>query len=380
MIKKLTISQVLVYYDIPELFLAKDEVGTNFICLLAIYEDDDLLFVCTAVSSVRLMSFINGSTDLREIFKNPETGQFFQFSKLEGSYIEADFWEITELPEELLPEQGFKYQKEVAENNLILSETIEKNNAIIHLAVSDEHNNYSIDADDLGDVVKLYQTLIENSYKKAISTSNLKNKKFLSIPQNYKLRAFASSYSSFNIHLCSVGQVDLFGNTLIEMALVKFDELLQDFDNQDEYILSLRSVKGHTVSTFKKFVKKLIDRNLKVKHKWYSPAQDIVHFSIIDQPKAEKIYEILTLTEELGEERKEFKGQFVQVDVEKGTWRINNIEDNKEYSGEAESNLLQGITVETSTYKLECLEIIEELKVAEKEKIKYILQSIEKLD
>ena len=43
MIKKLTISQVLVYYDIPELFLAKDEVGTNFICLLVSYEDDEII-------------------------------------------------------------------------------------------------------------------------------------------------------------------------------------------------------------------------------------------------------------------------------------------------------------------------------------------------
>jgi len=73
-------------------------------------------------------------------------------------------------------------------------------------------------------------------------------------------------------------------------------------------------------------------------------------------------------------------GYLVQVDVEKGTWRIFNLEDEKEYSGEASRQILQGVTVETVNYKLTCLEIIEEPKVSEKEKTKYILQVIEKVE
>ena len=79
----------------------------------------------------------------------------------------------------------------------------------------------------------------------------------------------------------------------------------------------------------------------------------------------------------MAEERKEFEGYFVQVDVEKGTWRIYNLEDEKEYCGEVQDDLLQGVTVKTAIYKIDCLEIIEELKVAEKEKVKYILTKIE---
>lgn len=100
--------------------------------------------------------------------------------------------------------------------------------------------------------------------------------------------------------------------------------------------------------------------NIKIKHKWFAPNQDKVHFTFIDKPKAEKIYEILNLSEELAEETKIFTGFFVQVDVEKGTWRIFNLEDEKEYSGEATRQILQGVTVETVTYKLTCQEIMEE--------------------
>lgn len=379
MTKKLHISQVLIYYDLPELFVAKDEVETNYICLLLNVEGTEINYISTAISTFRLSEFINGNIDLRTIFTQSETKQYYYFDNID-EFIIATIWEKEILPEEFLPESGFNYKKPLDDNKLILNEALEKNNAIIHLAVSDLQDNYSIGADDLGDIVKLYQGIIENSYKKAISKQNLKDKKSYYIPQNYKLRAFASSRSSFNIHMYSTAQVDLFGNSIIELALKIFDDIGKDFDNQEKYIDLLRSVKGHTISSFKKLLKKLIDSDIKVKHKWYSLGQESVHYTIIDKIKAEKIYEVLNLTEELAEEIKVFIGYFVQVDVDKGTWRIFNLDDEKEYSGDTKGQLLQGITVETTNYKLTCLEIIEELKVAEKEKIKYTLQEVSKID
>jgi len=145
-------------------------------------------------------------------------------------------------------------------------------------------------------------------------------------------------------------------------------------------IEALRTVKGHTISSLKKLVKKMIDKKIKIKHKWFAPNRDVVHVTMIDRKKAEKLYDVLNLVEELAEETRVFIGYLVQVDVEKGTWRIFNLEDEKEYSGEASGQILQGVTVETVNYKLTCLEIIEELKVSEKEKTKYILQVIEKVE
>jgi hypothetical protein len=374
--KLLQIQQILVYYDIPEIFIATDEVETSYLCLLVDVDKNSIKYISTPISSKRLMDFINGKEDLREIYVFPETNQIYYFDKIED-IIEATIWN-KKLPEEFLPEKGFKFEKSLESDKLILSEALEKKNAIVHLAVSDSNNNYSIDADDLGDIVKLYQIIIENSFKKEVTRRKFKDKKSYYIPQNYKLRAFAASYSSFNLHFYSTSQVNLFGNSIIELALSKFEELIRDYDNEEEYINILRTVKGHTISSFKKLIKKLIDDNIKIKHKWYSLGQDNVHFSVLDKEKSEKIYNILSLSEELAEERKVFEGYFVQVDVKKGTWRIYNLEDEKEYSGEASKNeLLQGVTVKTKAYKVECIEIIEELKVAEKEKIRYILDKID---
>jgi len=379
MIKQLNISQILVYYDFPEIFVAVDSVGTNYLCLLVATDNGNTNYITTAISNKRLSSFINGSTDLRDIFEEPEIKQWFTFSQVIDS-IEAIEWNEASLPQDFLPEKGFLYHKQLQGDELILNEVIEKRNAVVHLAVSDSEDNYSIDADNLGDIVKLYQVIIENSYKKSLIQRNIKDKKQYYIPPNYKLRAFASSYSSFNLHFYSTSQTDLFGNAIIEMGLEKFDEITKDFDNEEDFITALRTVKGHTISSLKKLVKKLIDNNIKLKHKWFAPNQDKVHFTVIDKSKAEKIYAVLNLAEELAEETKTFLGYFVQVDVEKGTWRIYNLEDEKEYSGEATGQSLQGVTVETINYKLVCQEIIEELKVTEKEKTKYILQTIDKAE
>jgi len=64
-------------------------------------------------------------------------------------------------------------------------------------------------------------------------------------------------------------------------------------------IEALRTVKGHTISSLKKLVKKMIDKKIKIKHKWFAPNRDVVHVTMIDRKKAEKLYDVLNLVEEL---------------------------------------------------------------------------------
>jgi hypothetical protein len=376
--KNLIISQILVYYDLPEIFTAVDDVGTSYLCLLVSIDAQKTKYIATAISNKRLKSFINGIIDLRDIFENPEINQWLYFDNINGTII-ANEWRENSLPQEFLPEIGFIYKKQLQEEEVILKEVIEIKNAVVHLSISDSNNSSSIEINDLGDIVKLYQLILENSYKKSLSQHNIKEKKSFYTPANYKLRAFASSPGSFNIHLYSTSQIDLFGNSIIELGLEKFDEITKDFDNENDFIQSLRTVKGHTISSLKKLVTKLVDSDIKLTHQWLSPSQDKVHSTVIDKAKAEKIYAILNMSEELAEEIKPFFGYFVQVDIERGTWRIFNLEDQKEYNGEATRRNLQGLIVETMNYKLTCQEIIEEFKVTEKEKIRYILQTIEQI-
>ncbi|MEO6133735.1 MAG: DUF6575 domain-containing protein [Ginsengibacter sp.] len=377
--KKLNISQILVYYDMPELFIATDEVDTNYICLLLEVDENSPSYLSTAISANRLSKFIKGQIELRQVLIEPEINDWYSFN-IDNENIIAERTDIQNFPEIFLPEQGFYLNNEILDNSNIVQEVVQKDNAVVHLAISDDKDDFSIDTDDLGDIVKLYSVMLENSFKKGLIEHKVKEKKALIVPMNYKLRAFAASRASFNIHLYSKSQKDLFGNCMVEYGLEKIEQILTEYASDEELINSLKSLKGHAVSSFKKILKKILDENLKLKHKWFAPNQKEVHFKVLDTFKAQKIYDILNLSEELTEEVKELTGVFVQADVERGTWRIKTNDDDKEFSGEATSEELRGITLDTVTYKLVCQEIIEEFKVTEKEKVKYIFKSVIKLD
>jgi hypothetical protein len=374
----LTISQVLLYYDLPQIMICDNAVGSKFISLLVQADDEETSYVCTPISAKRLAAFINGRIDLRSIFSQPEIRGYYTFNYIDDDVIATPLKE-TELPQDYLPEPDFFLSKK-SDDQQIIQEATEKNNAVVHLSLSDKEDSNSVFADNLGDILKYYQMTIENSYRKILSQSVSTHKSLYSDPSNYKLRAFASTPGSFNIHLFSTAEVNLFGGSIIDIALKKFDELLSNDLTDQEILTSLRSVKGHTISSLKNLLLKIIALDVNVKHKWYAPDQRKVHFTYIDKQKAERINGILSSAEELTEEIRAFQGYFEQVDTEYGTWRIYNSEDKKDYSGTCDSGVsLEGITVQNIIYRLICKEIVEELKVSEKPKTKLILISIEQV-
>ncbi|SIN95285.1 DUF6575 domain-containing protein [Chitinophaga niabensis] len=374
--KNLNIFQILVYYDIPELFIATDTVDTKYVCLLLELSNGYPKYIATPISQLRLANFLKGDLELKEILISPEMEEWYSIA-LNDDKIIATKSDLDHFPQQFLPEEGFYLNSAISDGSQIVEEVIEKNNAVVHLAISDNIDDYGADANDLGDIIKLYSILLENSYKKSVIEHKVKDKGII-IPANYQLRAFASSRNSFNVHLYSKSQKDLFGNCMIEYGLEKISKVLE-YSDDDDLIKSLRSIKGHAVASLKKISKRIIDDKLKIKHKWFAPNQEVVHFQIFDADKATVIFNILNQSEELTEEIKEFIGVFVQADVKRGTWRIKAMDDKQEHHGEANPDDLKGITLETVTYKLICQEIIEEFKVSEKGKIKYIFKSIEEL-
>lgn len=376
--RELNIDRILVFNDFPELFIAKDNSGVSYLCLLSKISESGYEYLCVSLSNELLHKFLTGRKDLRSIFVNPELKEWWKTDDTSESTIVINLL-ATELPdEELLPDVGYFYTDEL-EDDLIRKEVIDHNNVIIHLILSDNSNSQSIAVQDLGDFTKLYQVIVENSYKKAILNSELKDKKSFIIPKNYSLRAFASSPGSFNLHLKSTSDKDLFGNSIIEEGLKKLDQIISRTDDHDELIEILRSVKGHTINNYKKLLERIIDKNITFKYKWISPNNSEINTRTITTEYASEVKEILSLKDELTDEIKYLTGLVKQADVDRGNWRITNGEDGKDYSGTSSGHLLEGITLETVRYKFTCKEVIEALRVTEKENITYDLMAVEKL-
>lgn len=376
--RQLNIKRILVYNDFPELFLGKDNIGLDYICLLVKYDIEEYEYVAVAISKKKLFKFLNGKIDLRHIFENPEVKEWYSIYDTSKRDVTAVLNDYKNLSEEYLPEEGYFYSEETDEDQ-IRNEVVEQDNVVIHLSLTDDKDDYSIPIQELGDFSKLFQSLLEYTYKKEISNSNLSDKKAFIIPQNYSLRAFASSKGSFSLHLKSESNKDLFGNSIIEKGLKKIDEIISDPSDTELLIEKLRSIKGHAFSNYKKLIERIVDHDIVFKYKWLSPNSSEISKREINLDYAVNVKEILALKEELSEEIKGFAGYVKQADVEKGTWRITNEEDGEDYSGESKGHLLDGITLETKMYKFICEEIIETIKVTEKENVKYILKNVEEV-
>ena len=374
----LHIDRILVFHDFPELFLAQDKSGLDYLCLLTGLNAEKYQYHCVSISKKRLYQYLNGKVDLREIFTNPELPEWWLTTDTSQEEFEIAIYSNEVISEDLLPDSDCYFSEEL-QDDLIRYEVVEHNNVIVHLSLSDQNNNQSIPIDDLGDFSKIYQALVENAYKKSILNSNIKEKKSFIIPANYKLEAFAASPGSFNLHLVSRSNKDLFGSSLIEEGLRRIDDIISYTENEEELIETLRQIKGHAISNYRKLLEKIINRNITFKYKWHSPSSPVIHTRTINQQYATRVKEILDLKDELVEEIKELIGLVKQADVERGSWRITNEEDGKDYTGDSEGHLLDGITLETVRYKFVCEEISEALKVTEKEKINYRLKSVEKI-
>lgn len=376
--RKLHIDRILVFHDFPELFLAQDKSGLDYLCLLTELNAEEYQYHCVSISKKRLYQYLNGKVDLREIFTNPELPEWWLTTDTSQKEFEIALYSNEVISENLLPETDCYFSEEL-QDEIIRHEVVEHNNVIVHLSLSDQNNNQSIPIDDLGDFSKLYQALVENAFKKSVLNSNIKEKKSFIIPTNYKLEAFAASPGSFNLHLVSRSNKDLFGTSVIEEGLRRIDDIISCTENEEELIESLRQIKGHAISNYRKLLEKIINRNITFKYKWHSPSSPVIHTRTINQQYATRVKEILDLKDELVEEIKEFIGLVKQADVERGSWRITNEEDGKDYTGDSEGHLLDGITLETVRYKFICEEIIEAMKVTEKEKTNYRLKSVEKI-
>lgn len=71
--KTLKITEMLEYYDIPQLFTAQDTDGLDYLCLgFDIDESGNLIYISAQLSKYQLNSFLNGDMDLSYILRFAE--------------------------------------------------------------------------------------------------------------------------------------------------------------------------------------------------------------------------------------------------------------------------------------------------------------------
>lgn len=107
--RKLKLTKILEYYDVPQLFVAEDASGVSYLCLLYDIEDDgELKVLGVATSSSKLDDFVEGQIDLLSMFENPEKKtSIYDIIMAEDSIYAKHF--MGDIDKTMLPDKGYFY-------------------------------------------------------------------------------------------------------------------------------------------------------------------------------------------------------------------------------------------------------------------------------
>jgi len=370
---KVFLKDILLYYDTPQLFVSRDAVGTNYICMLIEQNTDFDKFACISVSEQKLTQFTNGHIDLRDVFLTPEINQFYytHVQNYQSNYFEIIPIEIEQLPPEWLPDEGVFINLDQVQSEVLI-ESKEKAKTIIHLNLNppESINEPRIKALTLTEALLRFQTMLKYAYKKSIVSFPYAQRKQLNVPENYQLDVFAFAQGSFKIKMQSQCYPNLFGETEILRALELVDQLVDNIDDIGGSLKLLSQNKGHFANTYINFIKYIAESKSKLTYAWaYSGIKSPV-MKQISSDQAQHLYEIFNQQDELKEETIELIGYFDKVDEKYGKWRLVDKENNT-YNGElgeVEGITLKGVIIRTMLYRLVCIEKIIEIVGTSEEK------------
>lgn len=101
----MTVQEILIWHDTPQLFVANDSIGGIHLCLATQIEAPHYLVV--AISAARLRALKIGQIDLYSIFAKPELGIWFQIKSFEETQLIAEQMpEFYSPPTDWLPTSG----------------------------------------------------------------------------------------------------------------------------------------------------------------------------------------------------------------------------------------------------------------------------------
>lgn len=371
---ELTLTEVLVYYDVPQVFLSKNAFGAQLICML--YEDssvqDEFLYIATYITEERANLFKGRRIDLLSVFQNPEEPIFFKVKVNNELRIIANEMDAGMITADMLPDDGFYCLYESLDDDDLIRLSTSQNKPVSCLAFSDERNSHAIDIPILSKALADYQMLISSCHIKFHGKNSA---------DEVKLKAIAVQAASFDIDFIANEPLNLFGESSVGQTLEFVDKLISTTDIEQLADL-VAMIKGNTVTSLRNFLGLMVQNHLSIRHKWVTSSLEKKVSSIsVSFQHMGSIYEYLTEHSEMEDEFVDFEGVFQTASVlREGKWTI--LKDSgKKVSGFSEQpNVLDNVQLNSQKYKLHCRKKQELECNTGKIKSKYILVSIELLN
>jgi hypothetical protein len=371
---RLKFIEVIVFYEVPQIFIATDIFDTKFLCLL--YPNNDECFykyIAVRISENRLNLFKGQIIDLLSIYNNPEDGSYFDVVVKDASDITAEPLAASQVQPYMLPDEGFYCNYDAVDDEELLSYSLQNGKIMSCIAFSDIRNSHNIDVNVLANALNKYQAMVRNCHIKRFGRQ---------YADEANMRACALKAASFDVHFILNEAFDIFGEaSRISSTLQKIDEIFS-IDSSDKLGEKIEELQGHTLSSMRSFLQVLEMNHLSFKHKWVnSTLEKSISGSTISLNAISRVYDYLNTHIELEEVITEFVGYFASGTVlSNGKWTF--ISDNKKIIGTTdESGIFNGITLgEYHLYKIKCIEYQDTNHISSKPKTTYKLIECKKYE
>lgn len=359
---------VLLQTDYPEIVLARDVVGTDYLCSFVSREEEGDRFVAVAISASRLGSFRAGKIDLRDVLLEPEDGERWTgiFRRIEGlPCVVLD--RADDVPLTWIPEPGFLLSDFLGEvdEDAILQDALQRQAAVVVYELQPPPSRGGvgrIDADLLADAITSFQAVVRHSYRNLRAALPLSRRAEIEA-DGATLQTFAFSTGSFRVHFESKRGTDLFGASQLHAAMRKVDELVGLVNEPPEVAIEgLRQHKGHLLSSLRRLLKLVAEEQAPIVYRWADPSMTSVSGTSISTPAAEALGALLDSRKELTTEEVEFSGVFIRIELDRATWTMLDDEGvtRRGELHESAENLLAAASVEPKRYAVACDERLEE--------------------
>lgn len=336
-------TNILDYYDMPQIFVALDAVGTQYLCLFYDHDEEGRMkCIAATISRDRLNDFITGHIDLRVILTEPEMGLYDVIA--DGSMVTAT--PRTEAPtEDMLPDEGYYLNYSQMENHDMVTASQEERKTIIRLAFNYETNNHAVPTDVLTGTVHNFQAIVANAYKKVTKDRT---------GINSRLSVRAAIAASFDLELVANEPTNLFGGSKVADTLDMISPL---FSSEDEAVANCLATFKNTQRNYKNLLKTLSDENISFKCKWVQGAVDgIVSECPVTKERVQSLYSLASNLQMLEETEETFEGSFFMANTRNGRWGLTPIGAKKaKYGTCPELDKLDGIVLKSRVYRVKCL-------------------------
>lgn len=106
--RPLTLLYTLEFYDVPQVIVGTDAMGTHYLCTLFNQSENGYEYIGVQLSEPRLMAFIGGQLDLRDAYLYPEAeGAVWLVTMHRGQLIAVKQLASESVADEMLPEAGY---------------------------------------------------------------------------------------------------------------------------------------------------------------------------------------------------------------------------------------------------------------------------------